>query len=209
MDILSRHYKNRVIFRLSLGGGQLMIDDKEINLLGEKEGHLHLPDNVAKIFSSFKQGQSLSKSKTNVSYFQAMDVSRDRSRGRALPGVGRERPLEEPPQSPRRKTPEKGKLKATLTDIKTPPEDSSKRLGKKDFERPDIILAKKEELEKLFKRHNVIKSVPCAPKHSEIMRTTWVITEKTDNMSKTGSTVKGTMYNGELRERVLQGLCPI
>jgi hypothetical protein len=78
MDILSRHYKYRVIFRLSLGGRQLIIDDEEINLLGEKEGHLHLPDNVVKIFSSFTQGQSLSKSKTNVSYFQAMDVSHDR-----------------------------------------------------------------------------------------------------------------------------------
>ena len=106
-----------------------MIDYEEINLLGEKEGHLHLPDNVVKIFSSFTQGQSLSKSKTNVSYFQAMDVSHDRSGGREPPGVRRERPLEEPPQSPRRKTPEKGKLKATLTDIKTP--EDSKGCNKK------------------------------------------------------------------------------
>ena len=53
IDILSRHYKNRGIFRLSLGGRKLMIDDKEINLLGEKEGHLHLPNNVVKISYSF------------------------------------------------------------------------------------------------------------------------------------------------------------
>ena len=36
MDILSRHYKNRGIFRLSLGGRKLMIDDEEINLLWGK-----------------------------------------------------------------------------------------------------------------------------------------------------------------------------
>ena len=110
--------------------------------MGEKEGHLHLPDNIVKISSSFTQGQSLSKSKTNVSYFQAKDVSRDGPGGRELPGLGRERRLEDPPQPPRRKTPDKGKLKAILPDIKTP-EDSSKRLRKKDFERPDVISAKK------------------------------------------------------------------
>ena len=53
-DILSRHHRNRVIFRLSLGGRQLMIDDEDINLLGDKKGHLHLPDNIVKISSSFR-----------------------------------------------------------------------------------------------------------------------------------------------------------
>jgi hypothetical protein len=126
-----------------------------------------------------------------MSYFQEVDVSRDRSGGREPPGVGRERQLEEPPQSPRHKTPEKGKLKATLTDIQTP-QDSTKRLGKKDFDISDVKLAKKEELENFFK-FNVIKSVSCVPKYSEVMRTTWVITEKTDNMSKTGSKVKARL----------------
>ena len=77
MDILSSHYKNRVIFRLSLGGQQLMIDDEEFNLLGKKEGHLHLPNNVVKISSKFSQGQSSHRSKSNTSYFQEEDALRD------------------------------------------------------------------------------------------------------------------------------------
>ena len=104
-----------------------MIDDEDINLLGGKEGHLHLPDNIVKISSSFTQGQSLSKSKTNVSYFQAKDVSCDGPEGRELPGLGRERRLEDPPQPPRRKTPDKGKLKAILPDIKTVVKDLEKK----------------------------------------------------------------------------------
>ena len=51
------------------------------------------------------------------------------------------------------------------------------------------LLQLKTELEKFFK-FNVIKSVPHAPWGAEIMRTTWVITEKTDNLSKTESKVK-------------------
>ena len=78
-----------------------------------------------------------------------------------------------------------------MPDIKLT-EDRSKRLKKKDFDRPDVISAKKAELEKFFK-FNVIKSVPRVPRHSEIMRTTWVITEKSDNMSKTGSKVKARL----------------
>ena len=73
-------------------------------------------------------------------------------------------------------------MKATLPDIKLP-EDSNQILRKKDYDRPDVIAAKKEELEKFFK-FNVIKSVPRAPRNAE------VITEKSDNMSKTGSKVK-------------------
>ena len=160
-----------------------------------------------KILSSFSRGQLSSRSKSNMSYFQEVDVSRDRTGGREPPGVGRERPLEEPPQSPRHKTPEKGKLKATLTNIQTP-QDSSKRLGKKDFDRLDVKLAKKEELAKFFK-FNVIKSVSCVPNHSEVMRTTWVVTEKTDNMSKTGSKVKARLCTMGNCKRVLQGLRPI
>ena len=66
MDILYSHHRNRVIFRLSLGGRQLMIDDDDIDLLGDRQGHLHLSDNIVKISSSFTQGQSLSKPKTNI-----------------------------------------------------------------------------------------------------------------------------------------------
>ena len=68
-----------------------------------------------------------------------------------LPGGGsrervRRRQLGEASPSPRRKTPEKGKLKMTLEDIKTE-ETGSVRLRKKDYNRPDVVLAKKEELE--------------------------------------------------------------
>ena len=97
-----------------------------------------------KILSSFSRGQLSSRSKSNMSYFQEVGVSCDREGGREPPGLRRERPLEEPPQSPRHKTPQKGKLKATLTDIHTP-QDSSKRLGK-NFDRLDVKLEQKEEL---------------------------------------------------------------
>ena len=48
------------------------------------------------------------------------------------------------------------------------------------------------ELIKFFK-FNIIKSVPHAPWGAEIMQTTWVITEKTDNLSKTGSKIKARL----------------
>ena len=87
--------------------------------------------------------------------------------------------------------PDKGKLKATLQDIKLP-EDSNKRLNKKDYDRPDIIAAKKTEIEKFF-QFNVIKSVPCAPRGAEVMRTKWVVNEKVDNLSKTESKIKARL----------------
>ena len=68
--------------------------------------------------------------------------------------------------------PDKGKLKATLPDVKTP-DNNNRRLTKKEYNRPDIIAAKKTELEKFFK-FNVIQSVPRAPWGAEVMRTTWV-----------------------------------
>ena len=74
-----------------------------------------------------------------------------------------------------------------MPDVKTP-EDSNRRLKKKDYDRPDIIAAKKAELEKFFK-FNVIKSVPHAPRGAEVMRTMWVINEKVDNLSKTGNKI--------------------
>ena len=78
-----------------------------------------------------------------------------------------------------------------MDDIKTEKTESV-RLRKQDYDRPDVILAKKEELEKFFK-FNVIKTVPQAPRNANIMRTTWVITEKPDNMTKTGSKVKARL----------------
>ena len=130
---------------------------------------------------------------TQLTYFQAQpedDLPGGGSRERVLPGV-RRRQLGEASPSPRRKTPEKGKLKTTLEDIKTE-ETGSVRLRKKDYNRPDVVSAKKEELDKFFK-FSVIKTVPKAPKHSEIMRTTWVIMEKPDNMTKTGSRIKARL----------------
>ena len=93
-----------------------------------------------------KKSSSNSDSKTIIAYFQDEDVPcTDGAQGRELHGVGRERRLEDPPQPPRRKTPDKGKLKATLPDIKLP-EDSNKRLKKKDYDRQDVIAAKNAEL---------------------------------------------------------------
>ena len=82
-------------------------------------------------------------------------------------------------------------LKATLPDIKTS-DDNNRKLTMKEYNRPDIIVAKQTELEKFF-NFNVIKSEPHAPWGAEIMRTTWVITEKTDNLSKTGSKIKARL----------------
>ena len=112
IDILTRRYNDRSIFDLKLGDRMVIIDNKEIDLLGEAESHLHLPDKIVKIYERSK----LPTNTTNMSYFQAQpedDLSCDGSRGRVLPGVGR-RQLGEASPSPRRKTPEKGKLKTTL-----------------------------------------------------------------------------------------------
>jgi len=120
-----------------------------------------------KISFKHSQGQSFSRSTSNISYFQEQHALRDREGGRQSPGVGRKRELEGSPQSHTHKTLKKGKLKPTLNDIQTP-EDGAKRLGKKDHDRLDVKLAKKEELEN-FLKFKVIKSVPCVPKYSEVM----------------------------------------
>ena len=57
-----------------------------------------------------------------------------------------------------------------MPDVKKP-EENNRRLKKKDYDRPDIIVGKNAELEKFFK-FNVIKSVPRAPRGAEVMRTT-------------------------------------
>ena len=76
-------------------------------------------------------------------------------------------------------------------DIKTS-DDNNRKLTRKEYNRPDVIVAKQTELEKFFK-FNVIKSVPHTPLGAEVMRTTWVFTEKADNLSKTGSKIKARL----------------
>ena len=77
-----------------------------------------------------------------------------------------------------------------MPDVKTP--EGNRRLKKKDYDRTDVIAAKKAELEKFFK-FNVIKSVPQAPRGAEVMRTTCFINKKVDNLSKTGSKIKARL----------------
>ena len=162
MVILSSKYRNRNIFHLNLWDRQLTVDNEDIGLLGDRQNHLRLPDNLITISSNFKRTKSSSNSdsKTNTAYYQDEHVLRaDGARGRELHIVGREQRLEDPPQPLRRKTPDKGKLKATLPDVKTP--EDNRILKEKDYDRPDVIAAKKAKLEKFFK-FNVIKSVLCS-----------------------------------------------
>ena len=90
MDILISKYRNKSIFHLNLGDRQLIIDNEDIDLFGDRQSHLHLPDNLVKISSSFTQGKPSSyfDFKTNIAYFQYEDVPHNGSRGRQLPGVG-------------------------------------------------------------------------------------------------------------------------
>ena len=118
------------------------------------------------------------RSENNMTYYQDDNVPHP---GRAWdwdPHIGRQQ-LGDSPHPLRCKTSDKGKLKATLPDIKTQ-DENNRKLTRKHYNGPDAIVPKKTELEKFFK-FNVIKSVPHAPWGAEIMRTTWVITEKTDN----------------------------
>ena len=66
-------------------------------------------------------------------------------------------------------------------------------MTEKDYNRPDIIEAKKTELEKFLKFNVIHETVPSAPLGAETMHTTWVVTEKTDHLSKTGSKVKARL----------------
>ena len=70
MDILSSKYRNRNIFHLNLGDRQLTVDNEDIDLLGERQSHLRLPDNLITISSNFKRTKSSSNSdsKTNTAY---------------------------------------------------------------------------------------------------------------------------------------------
>ena len=78
-----------------------------------------------------------------------------------------------------------------MLDIKTS-DDNNRKLTRTEYNRPDVIVVNQTELEKFFK-FNVIKSVTHAPWGAEVMRTTWVITEKTDNLSKTVSKIKARL----------------
>ena len=49
-----------------------------------------------------------------------------------------------------------------------------------------------------FYSFNVVQRVDYAPRYAEIMRTTWVVTEKSDNLSKSGSTVKARLCTMEI-----------
>jgi hypothetical protein len=67
LDILTSRYKDRSIFDLKLGDRMVIIDDMEIDLLGEIESHLHLPDEIVKIHERSK----LPRNTTNTSYFKS------------------------------------------------------------------------------------------------------------------------------------------
>jgi hypothetical protein len=78
MDILTSKYRNRIIFHLNLGDRQLTVDNEDIELLGDRQSHLHLPDNLITISSKFTQTKSSSNtdSKTNAAYYQDEHVLR-------------------------------------------------------------------------------------------------------------------------------------
>ena len=84
MDILTSKYRNRNIFHLNLGDRQLTVDNEDIELLGDRQSHLHLPDNLITISSKFTWTKSSSNtdSKTNTAYYQDKHVLRaDGARG--------------------------------------------------------------------------------------------------------------------------------
>ena len=81
-------------------------------------------------------------SENNMTYYQGDDEPHpDRARDRE-PHVVRRQQLGDSPHPLRRKTTDKGKLKATLLDIKTQ-DDNNRKLKRKDYNRPGIIVAKK------------------------------------------------------------------
>ena len=45
-----------------------------------------------------------------------------------------------------------------------------------------------------FLKFNIVETVPHAPWGAEIIRTTWMVTEMTDHVSKTGSKIKARLY---------------
>ena len=100
-----------------------------------------------------------------MTYYQDNDVQHLDQAQDGDPHVGR-RQLGDSPHPLRSKTTENGKMKATLPDIKIQ-DDNNRKLTRKDL----------------------TPCTPCGP----LTRTTWVITEKTDNLSKTESKVKARL----------------
>ena len=101
MDILSIKYRDRNIFHLNLADRQLTVDNEDIELLGDTQSHLRLPDNLITISSKLRRTKSSSStvSKTYAAYYQDEHVLHaDRAGGRELHFVGRGRQLEESPQ---------------------------------------------------------------------------------------------------------------
>jgi hypothetical protein len=106
MDILTSKYIDRNIFFLNLVDRQLTVDNEDIELLGDRQSHLRLPDSLIKISSKFRWTRSSSStvSETNATYYQDKHVLRaDRAGGQELHIVGR-RQLEESPQPLRLQT---------------------------------------------------------------------------------------------------------
>ena len=105
-------------------------------------------------------------SENNTTFYLDEHVPRPgRARDREPHVVG-QRQLGDSPHPLRRKTTDKGKLKATLPDIKTS-DDNNRKLTRKEYNRPEVIVAKQTDLEKFFK-FNVIKSVPHDPWGAEL-----------------------------------------
>ena len=140
MDILDSKDRDKSIFHLER---QPTLDNVKIKLLGDRKSHLCLPDNLIKISPKFRQTKTFynKMSENNMTYYQDDDVPHpDRARDRD-PHIG-QRQLGNSPHLLRRKTTDKGKLKATLPDIKTQ-DDNNRKLTMKDYNRPDVIVAKK------------------------------------------------------------------
>ena len=164
-----------------------------------RNGHTRQQIQRQKYFSNSKISPKFRQTKTffnkmseNITTFY-QDEHMPRS-GRAQdwePHVVGRHQLGDSPHLLRRKTTDKDNLKATLPDIKTS-DDNNRKLTRKEYKKHDVIVAKQTELEK-FLKFNVIKYAPYAPWGAEVMRTTWVIIEKTDNLSKTGSKIEARL----------------
>ena len=85
------------------------------------------------------------------------------------------------------KTKEKGRSKTTLLDIKMEEDvTSNKKLTKKDYNRPDIILQNR--------KFNVAVEVPHTPGDLKLCtQPGWQLKRSTDHVSKTGSKIKARL----------------
>ena len=100
----------------------MTVDNEDIELLGDRQSHLHLPDNLITISSKFTWTKSSSntdsKTKTQliirINMYCVQTEPEDESFTSRTTTRG---PL-------RRKMPDKGKLKATLPDVETPEDNN-------------------------------------------------------------------------------------